>query len=155
MTTLGVATLLVTAAAYQSQSAPAERLRAFAETTIVAAALRDSVRDRPDDAREAFRNLLALAARAPSESLAVADLDAAGRLGDAWAQAWSDSFLVRVLKRFRAWSPDARREKEICRPPKQFAPKEHANLVICLPDSALRLRQRADAGRGGITRRLA
>ena len=113
MTTLGVATLLVTAAAYQSQSAPAERLRAFAETTIVAAALRDSVRDRPDDAREAFRNLLALAARAPSESLAVADLDAAGRLGDAWAQAWSDSFLVRVLKRFRAWSPDARREKVI------------------------------------------
>jgi CHAT domain-containing protein/tetratricopeptide (TPR) repeat protein len=77
------------------------------------AVLRDSVRDRPDDAREAFRSLLELAARAPTESLAGPDLVAARRLSEAWAQAWSDSFLVRILTRFRNWSPEARRDKII------------------------------------------
>jgi len=107
----GIASLLIVRAAYQSPAPPAERLQVLAQATMVTAALRDSVRGRPDDAREAFHALLALAARASSESLAAPDLDAAERLGEAWAQAWSDSFFVRVLRRFRGWSPEARREK--------------------------------------------
>jgi tetratricopeptide (TPR) repeat protein len=59
------------------------------------------VRQRPDDAREALRRLLA-------ESTAGASLAPAERLADAYAVAWSDSFFVRQVSRFRSRSPNDR-----------------------------------------------
>src|SRR2546430_781478 len=62
----------------------------------------EQARRRPDDAREALRQLLA--AGAGVDSAAVAALTVAERLAGAFAFAWRDSFFVRRVARFRSLS---------------------------------------------------
>ncbi len=80
---------------------PVERLMWLAETapheTLV-----DEARQHPEQARRAFHDLLRASVAEPS--------DAAGRLAAAYAEAWTDAFLVRRYNRFRAWSERERRE---------------------------------------------
>lgn len=64
-------------------------------------------RERPDDARTAFRQLFAAAAADTSTN----PIAAAQRLARAYAVAWQDSFFVRQVARFTGWSPAQRREK--------------------------------------------
>jgi len=85
----------------------AERLRVLARDGPQAALIRE-VRDRPDDVRDALRQLLALAG---SGDTSPRPLAAADNLAAAYAVAWRDSFLLRQVSRFRAWSPDGRRAK--------------------------------------------
>src|SRR5207245_899300 len=71
-------------------------------------ARRQGVAARPDDVRDALRQLLALAGSADTSPQ---HLVAADHLAAAYAAAWRDSFLLRQVSRFRAWSPDGRRAK--------------------------------------------
>ena len=66
------------------------------------------VRERPDDVRDALRRMFSLAAAdtQPAEPLAAAE-----HLSRAYAVAWRDSFLLRQVARFEAWSNAERREK--------------------------------------------
>src|SRR6059036_2409133 len=64
----------------------------------------DRARQRPDDAREALRRLLV-------EAAAGGSLAPAERLAGAYAIAWSDSFFVRQVTRFRSLSPADRLAK--------------------------------------------
>ena len=84
-----------------------ERLRVLARDGPQAALIRE-VRDRPDDVRDALRQLLALAGSADTSPQ---HLLAADHLAAAYAAAWRDSFLLRQVSRFRAWSPVGRRAK--------------------------------------------
>ena len=80
-----------------------------------------AVQRAPDGAREAFRRLLAEALRGGenggAEELASASpvfLQSAGaaeRLARAYAEAWTDDFLLRQLGRFLAWTPAERRRR--------------------------------------------
>jgi len=63
-------------------------------------------RQRPNETREALRQLLADAARAPVPSFVDAD-----RLAWAYAVAWQDSFFVRQVARFHALSPADRQRR--------------------------------------------
>lgn len=63
-------------------------------------ALVAEVRKRPDDVREAFRQLLARSALVDAE-----------RLASAYATAWNDTFLVTQVAKFREWSPIQQRTK--------------------------------------------
>ncbi|HEX9705767.1 MAG TPA: CHAT domain-containing tetratricopeptide repeat protein [Gemmatimonadales bacterium] len=74
-------------------------------------ALVELVRRRPDDARDALRDLLAAVVRDVSESGRAAWLAVAGRLADAVAVAWQDSFLVRQVARFGSLSPAEQKAK--------------------------------------------
>lgn len=67
---------------------------------LPAAALAVEARARPLAVREAT-----------AAALARSDLQTAGVLGAAYAAAWSDSFLVREVARFAAWSPERRAAK--------------------------------------------
>jgi CHAT domain-containing protein len=87
----------------------AERLRALARDGPQAALVTE-VRGRPDDVRDALRQLFSLAS-ASGDTTPTAPLAAAERLADAYALAWRDSFLVRQVARFRAWLPAERRTK--------------------------------------------
>jgi CHAT domain-containing protein/tetratricopeptide (TPR) repeat protein len=64
--------------------------------------------DHPDQLRDSLRQLLK---RAAADTLPAEPLAAAARLAQAYAEAWRDSFLVRQVARFAAWSPAERREK--------------------------------------------
>jgi CHAT domain-containing protein/tetratricopeptide (TPR) repeat protein len=66
------------------------------------------MREAPDDGREALRGLLA---RAAVDIGTDRPLAAADRLAQAYAVAWRDSFLLRQVARFTAWSPTERRTK--------------------------------------------
>ena len=77
-----------------------------------ARALVQRVRSRPDAAREAVQLLLADAMAAQGSDQAEEEfLLAAERLAEAYAEAWTDSFLLRQVRRFQAWSPPARLAK--------------------------------------------
>jgi CHAT domain-containing protein/tetratricopeptide (TPR) repeat protein len=100
--------LLIIAAQQVSPLSAADSLR------VLARAAPDSVlvtraREGPDDAREALRRLLALAAPPSPDSEQSASLAAAERLAGAYALAWRDSFFVRQVARIRLWSPEDRR----------------------------------------------
>jgi CHAT domain-containing protein/tetratricopeptide (TPR) repeat protein len=71
------------------------------DSTLIAQA-----RAQPDDVREALRRLFG---RAVSDSMPAGALAAAGRLAHTYAVAWRDSFLIRQVRRFESWSPEARR----------------------------------------------
>jgi len=68
------------------------------------------VRQFPDSARMTFTHLLRLAGTAGTDARA-SHLAAAHRLALAYADAWSDSFYVRQLSCFEAWSPRQRLTK--------------------------------------------
>ena len=83
--------------------------------------LAQAVQSAPDGAREAFRRLLAEAVNrseddgaeepASSTSSLSQPLAAAERLARAYAEVWTDDFLLRQLGRFRAWPPADRRRR--------------------------------------------
>src|SRR5713226_4756639 len=85
-----------------------ERLRALARDGPQAV-LVEQVRAKPDDVRDALRQLLALSAG--SDDSTALPLVAAHHLAAAYAVAWRDSFLLRQVFRFRLWLPDGRRAK--------------------------------------------
>src|SRR5689334_12893439 len=88
------------------QSAAPDSLRVFGEPDSVA--LASAVRRRPDDAREALRRLLAVVASARSDSAQNAQLTSAMRLARTFALVWRDSFPMRQVADFRAWTPERR-----------------------------------------------
>ncbi len=73
------------------------------------AALVARARETPDQLRTELRDLLVAAAE--SVDSAGHYLTLARRLADAYAAAWRDSFFVREIARFAAWSPAQRRVK--------------------------------------------
>jgi CHAT domain-containing protein/tetratricopeptide (TPR) repeat protein len=85
---------------------PLDELRALArdgpDSVLV-----ERVRQRPDDAREALRQLLATAG-GRGDSAGIAALTATERVAGAFAVAWRDSFFVRQVARFRSLSPAVR-----------------------------------------------
>jgi CHAT domain-containing protein len=88
----------------QSPQSPDELsalVRAGSDSALIA-----RVHDHPDDAREALHRWFSRAASdpEPAESLALAR-----RLAQAYAVAWRDSFFVRQVIRFEAWSVAERR----------------------------------------------
>lgn len=70
--------------------------------------LLEEVRARPDDTRDALEKLFQLAVRADDSMDRVRLLEHAQRLARAYAQAWSDSFLIRKVEQFSRWSTDER-----------------------------------------------
>jgi CHAT domain-containing protein/Tfp pilus assembly protein PilF len=82
-----------------AQSPAADSLRVLA-TLLSETALVTETRARPLAVREAV-----------SRALAMNQVDAARNLAAAYAQAWSDSFLVREVARFSAWPPEKRTAK--------------------------------------------
>jgi CHAT domain-containing protein/Tfp pilus assembly protein PilF len=87
------------AAVLATQSPAADSLRVLA-TRLSETALATEVRARPLVVREAV-----------SQALTKNQIDVAHSLAAAYALAWSDSFLVREVARFAAWSPAARAAK--------------------------------------------
>jgi CHAT domain-containing protein/Tfp pilus assembly protein PilF len=73
--------------------------------------LREEVRARPDDARDALATLFELTVQAKDAMDRVRFLERAQLLARAHAHAWSDSFLVRKVERFARWSTDERAER--------------------------------------------
>jgi CHAT domain-containing protein len=73
--------------------------------------LREEVRAWPDGARDALAELFELTVRADDAMDRVRFLGQAQLLARAYAQAWSDSFLIRKVERFARWSTDERAEK--------------------------------------------
>ncbi len=107
MSLLGVLPLLAGLAGIPQNPRVPDSLQALARAGSDSLLLAEA-RARPDDAREALRGLFVQAAREehPTEALAAAE-----RLARAYAVAWRDSFLVRQVARFGAWSPSERRSK--------------------------------------------
>ncbi|KPK78989.1 MAG: hypothetical protein AMS25_14180 [Gemmatimonas sp. SM23_52] len=75
------------------------------------ARLLEELRARPDDAREAVARLFQRSAGANDSMDRVRLLDQAQLLARAYAQVWSDSFLVRKVEQFARWSTGERAEK--------------------------------------------
>jgi CHAT domain-containing protein/Tfp pilus assembly protein PilF len=75
------------------------------------ARLLEQVRARPDDTRDALAHLFQLTAQADDAVDRVRRLDQARSLARAYAQAWSDSFLVRKVEQFTRWSTEERAER--------------------------------------------
>lgn len=101
ITGLAPPVLVLAAALAQSPQGPDE-LRALARDGPDSVLI-ERTRQRPDDAREALRRLLA--------SAEAASLAAAARLAGAYAVAWRDSFFVRQVARFVSLSPADRQAK--------------------------------------------
>jgi len=96
-------------AAFSVVALSAQNPQAVGELRALARDGPDSVlieraRQRPNDAREALRQLLA-AAGSGGDTAGVAALAGAERLARAFGVAWRDSFLVRRVARFRSLSP--------------------------------------------------
>jgi CHAT domain-containing protein/tetratricopeptide (TPR) repeat protein len=88
-----------------SQTPPVEeQITAVAQTgdyaTLVA-----MVRANPDEARVATRDLLVIGVRSATPTVEDEYLAAAELVGRAYAEAWTDSFLLRQVGEFRGWSP--------------------------------------------------
>jgi tetratricopeptide (TPR) repeat protein len=105
MTTPGVVLLLGTLV---TQSPANDSLREHA-THLPAAALAAEAQARPLAVREAITE--ALAATVETSADDEHELTVARRLAEAYATAWRDSFLVRVVARFAAWPPERRARK--------------------------------------------
>jgi CHAT domain-containing protein len=73
--------------------------------------LLEEVRARPDDTRDALDELFELTVRAHDSMDRVRLLEHAQRLARAYAQAWSDSFLIRKVEQFSRWSTAERADK--------------------------------------------
>ena len=98
--------LLAALAGFLQEPHAPDALQALARSASDSALIAQ-VRDRPDDAREAMRQLF----RAAADTQAIAPLAAAKRLAHAYAVAWRDSFLLRQVARFESWSPAQRHLK--------------------------------------------
>ena len=72
--------------------------------------LLDAVRERPDDARQALRQILERAASTDSVN-ALSHFASAERLARAYSDVWADSFPLRQVAQFAAWSPPQRSAK--------------------------------------------
>jgi len=81
---------------------PADRLAALAEAAPPEELVSET-RLHPEAARQAFQDLLRGSPEQPDP--------AAGRLAAAYAEAWTDPFLVQRYRRFQAWSVDERLAK--------------------------------------------
>jgi len=92
------------------QSVETDSLRVFAEP-LDSVALTTAVRRRPDDAREALRRLLALAAAPLPDSVQAAHLASALRLARTYAYVWRDSFPMRQVDDFTRWTRERRAAK--------------------------------------------
>jgi CHAT domain-containing protein len=97
------------ATALQAQPQALERLRAAAVRNDQPALL-DAVRAHPDDSRELVRRLL-VEAGAARASRGEATLVLAGRVANAYAAAWADSFPLVQISRFAQMSPAQRAAK--------------------------------------------
>ena len=75
------------------------------------ARLLEEVRARPNDVRDALATLFKLTDEASDSEERVRTLALAEVLARAYAQAWSDSFLIRKVGRFSRWSVGERAEK--------------------------------------------
>jgi CHAT domain-containing protein len=96
-------TLIGIAQTPQSTDSLAALAKTAPDSTLIAVA-----HDRPDQVREALRRLAILGA---ADTQPAEHLGAAARLATAYAVAWRDSFFVRQVARFVAWSGPERREK--------------------------------------------
>jgi CHAT domain-containing protein len=67
--------------------------------------------ERPNDARKTLSRLFQLTVQADESTGRTRFLDQAQLLGEAYAQAWSDSFLVRQVEQFARWSTGERVDK--------------------------------------------
>src|SRR5580765_6219090 len=94
------------------QSVETDSLRVFAEPAD-SVALTSAVRRRPDDAREALRRLLALAAAPVPDSVQTAQLASAVRLARIYAYVCRDSFPMRQVDDFTRWTPERRAAKVV------------------------------------------
>jgi CHAT domain-containing protein/Tfp pilus assembly protein PilF len=75
------------------------------------AGLLEEARTRPDDVRDALDEHFRLIVRTNDSHERVRLLSHARLLSRAYAQAWSDSFLVRKVQQFAGWSAEERSEK--------------------------------------------
>jgi tetratricopeptide (TPR) repeat protein len=73
--------------------------------------LLEEVRARPNDTRDALDQLFDLTVQAKDAMDRVRFLERAQLLAQAYAQAWSDSFLIRKVERFARWSSGERADK--------------------------------------------
>src|SRR6478609_5638253 len=105
----GVVVLLCMVQAAQL-SVQSDSLRVF-ETGSDSVALTAAVRSNPDDAREALRRLLSLAASPVPDSEQAARLASAMRLARAYAHVWRDSFPMHQVDQFARWTPQRRAAK--------------------------------------------
>src|SRR5262245_49637471 len=102
----GLMALALAAAEAHAQSAvPRDSLQPLLERSD--ARVGAIVRQFPDSARTTFTHLLRLAATASVDARS-SHLATAHRLALAYADAWSDSFYVRQVSYFEAWSPRQR-----------------------------------------------
>jgi len=92
----------VTVGVLFQSAVPAERLAVLAETAANEVLI-EEVRRHPEQARRAFRDLLRGSVTEPSP--------AAARLATAYAEVWTDRFLLASFERFEAWSVSERRQK--------------------------------------------
>jgi CHAT domain-containing protein/Tfp pilus assembly protein PilF len=74
-------------------------------------ALREAVRLRPDDARQALDDLFRLSTESVHTETRVKRLLEAEQLARVYRSVWSDVFLVRRVEQFRNWSAEERRQK--------------------------------------------
>jgi CHAT domain-containing protein len=96
----------------QQPVAAQDSLRIF-DMASDSATLTTAVRRRPDDAREALRRLLALAASPLPDSARGAHLASAMRLAQTYAYVWRDSFPMRQVAEFGRSTSERRRAKVV------------------------------------------
>jgi tetratricopeptide (TPR) repeat protein len=102
MSPLPLLETLAIAALVQTAPQQADRLMALAEPASHQELVTEA-RLHPEEAREAFRELLRASPMDPSPS--------AGRLAVAYSEAWTDPFLVNRYRRFLGWSLEQRTSK--------------------------------------------
>lgn len=102
MSPLPLLETLAIAALAQTAPQQADRLMALAEAASHQELVTEA-RLHPEEAREAFRELLRATPMDPSPS--------AGRLAVAYSEAWTDPFLVNRYRRFLGWSLEQRTSK--------------------------------------------
>jgi CHAT domain-containing protein len=103
----GMGCLLLATLAWQSPSSDSLRVLAL---RLPESALIAEIRARPVMVRDAVTDALRQSARGPAATRDEA-MTAARSLAQGYAIAWQDSFLVRQVSRFAAWSPRHREDK--------------------------------------------
>ncbi|HSG82572.1 MAG TPA: CHAT domain-containing protein [Gemmatimonadota bacterium] len=108
---LAIALFVTTAAVAPAQEAASPADLATLLQTTDHDALIEAVTAAPDETRETLAELFRLTVASDDAQERVRFLDQARLLASAYAEAWSDSFLVRRVERFARWSTDERQER--------------------------------------------
>ena len=108
--TLAALCLCALAAVQQQAGGPADILRALTDSSD-SSRLVAAVRKRPDEARAALNQLLALAVSPSSDDVRLTHLGSASRLARIYAEVWRDSFPLIQVASFTRWTPTQRAAK--------------------------------------------